>query len=94
MDTYVFSQAILLKGQIYIFSITTLKFQVSRKLPPMKIAPQSGPGFGLGLALELGLGGGGNFPQGQFSWNQNFITNIYRPYKNKRLLSILIVKTL
>ena len=89
MDTYVFSQAILLKGQIYVFSITTLKFQVSRKLPPMKIAPQSGPGFGLGLALELGLGGGG-----QFSWNQNFITNIYRPYKNKRLLSILIVKTL
>ena len=62
MDTYVFSQAILLKGQIYVFSITTLKFQVSRKLPPMKIAPQSGPGFGLGLALELGLGGGGNFP--------------------------------
>ena len=58
MDTYVFSQAILLKGQIYIFSITTLKFQVSRKLPPMKIAPQSGPGFDLGLALELGLGGG------------------------------------
>ena len=90
MDTYVFSQAILLKGQIYIFSITTLKFQVSRKLPPMKIAPQSGPGFGLGLALELGLGGGG----GPFSWKQKFITNIYRPYKNKRLLSILIVKTL
>ena len=66
MDTYVFSQAILLKGQIYIFSITTLKFQVSRKLPPMKIAPQSGPGFGLGLALELGLGRGAIFLRGNF----------------------------
>ena len=60
MDTYVFSQAILLKGQVYIFSITTLKFQVSRKLPPMKIAPQSGPGFGLGLAWAIFLRG--NFP--------------------------------
>ena len=38
---------------------------VSGKLPPMKIAPQSGSGFGLGLALELGLGD--NFPRGQFS---------------------------
>ena len=39
---------------------------VSGKLPPRKIAPQSGSGFGLGLVLELGLGGG-NFPRGQFS---------------------------
>ena len=38
---------------------------VSGKLPPRKIAPQSGSGFGLGLALELGLGAiflAGNFP--------------------------------
>ena len=40
---------------------------VSGKLPPRKIAPQSGSGFGLGLVLELGLGGAiflaGNFPR-------------------------------
>ena len=48
MDTFVFSQAIPLKGQIYMFSIATL----------------------------------------------NSSTNIYRPYKNKRLISVLIVKTL